>query len=99
MIYATVEDWLGWRNKKSSINSKALKKRQLAKFKQLESRATARRLTEINSRANDGGPPGDTMELQKTSTWGGLVRLANGAGGTGRFRSREPPGGGPVETV
>lgn len=87
LAYATVEDWLGWRNKKSNYNSTALKKRQLAHFKQLESRATARRLTEISGRARDMSPgTAPAIEMQKSSTWAG--RLTNG--GLGRFRRPGP---------
>ncbi|CAI6054529.1 unnamed protein product [Clonostachys chloroleuca] len=73
LVYVAVEDWLGWRNKKSNYNSTAIRNIQRERLKQLESRDHARRLTEINSRTSSA--PG--VRLQQRSTWD-VRRLAGG---------------------
>lgn len=56
LLYAQVTDRLGWRNRTSAYNSTTLKSIQRERLKQLDSRAMARRLTEISSRARDMSP-------------------------------------------
>lgn len=70
VVYASVEDWLGWRNKKSNYNSTALKRKQVAKFKELETRATARRLTEIHTRTRTISPAGNKPESDSSWSFG-----------------------------
>lgn len=87
VVYATVEDWLGLRNKKSNYNSTAMRNRQRERMKQLESRDRARRLTEIDSRGNTSPR---RREMQQRSTWD-VRRL--GGGGRGFFGLRRKVSG------
>lgn len=81
LLYATVEDWLGWRNKKSAYNSTALKKKHMAKMEQLESTAMTRRLTEINRRTMSNAPATrgvGAKEMQNGNSIWKVASLANG---------------------
>lgn len=103
LAWASFEDKMGWRNKKSNISSTALKRKQMAKFQQLESTAMARRLTEINSRslsATLGGNTqmqGQTMEMSENAKWAVGKFINTNVGGM--FRGRRPTNKGLVATV
>jgi hypothetical protein len=84
MCYTTVEDWLGWRHRKASYNSTAIKNIHIQKLRQLESRDHARRLTEIDSRRNTS--PSGRPEMQHRSTWD--IRHLRDVGPFGRSRNR-----------
>jgi hypothetical protein len=103
LLYAQVTDRLGWRNRTSAYNSTTLKSIQRERLKQLDSRAMARRLTEISSRARDMSPfhhhhnqphrEGRSEEemQQKSPTW----TLGKFSAKNGVFRSKrleEDPG-------
>lgn len=91
LAYTAVEDWLGWRNKKRSYNSTAIKNMQRERMKQLESRDRARRLTEIDGRRMT--PRGE--HVQQHSTWD-VRRLASPKGMFSRFRRKSLEGQEPV---
>lgn len=86
LMYVSIEDRLGWRNKKNNYNSTAMRNRQRERMKQLESRDRARRLTEIDSRRNTSPR---RMPMQQRSTWD--VRRI---GSRGFFGLRRPASGG-----
>lgn len=67
LMYAKVEDRLGWRHKKRNYNSTAMRNAQRERMKQLESRDRARRMTEIESRSNTSPERG--LQGQQHSTW------------------------------
>jgi hypothetical protein len=56
LLYAQISDRLGWRYRTSAYNSTTLKNMQRERLKQLDTKAMARRLTEISSRARDMSP-------------------------------------------
>ncbi|KAK0392707.1 hypothetical protein NLU13_2202 [Sarocladium strictum] len=58
LLYASISDRLGWRYRTSAYNSTTLKKMQRERLKQLDTKAMARRLTEISSREGGGGGGG-----------------------------------------
>ena len=51
VVVASVENRMGWRNKKSNFTSAALKSKQRAMFQRMDSQAIARKVTEISTRA------------------------------------------------
>lgn len=56
LLYASISDRLGWRYRTSAYNSTTLKKMQRERLKQLDTKAMARRLTEISSRVSEASP-------------------------------------------
>ncbi|KAF4123894.1 CorA-like Mg2+ transporter protein [Geosmithia morbida] len=69
LVYISVQDRMGWRNRRMRYDSTSMRNLQRERMKQLESRERERRLTEINQRTQTLQAMQHQQEQQERSTW------------------------------